>query len=75
MRTTIDLPDDIHAAARGLARDQGVTMSEAVVALIRRGLGEPGNIALGKSRRTGLPLARVGRLVTQDDVRSLDDHG
>ncbi|HVV36227.1 MAG TPA: hypothetical protein VHC63_06450 [Acidimicrobiales bacterium] len=73
MRTTIDLPDDIHAVARGLSRDQRITMSEAVVMLIRRGLGEPGNVALGRSRRTGLPLARVGRLVTQDDVRALDD--
>jgi hypothetical protein len=73
MRTTIDLPDDIHTAARGLARDQGVTMSEAVVRLIRRGMGEPGSVTVGRSRRTGLPLARVGRIVTADDVRSLDD--
>lgn len=73
MRTTIDLPEDIHAAAKGIARDQGVTLSEAVTMLIRRGMGEPGSVAVGKSRRTGLPLARVGRIVTVDDVRSLDD--
>ena len=73
MRTTIDLPDDIHAAARGIARDQGLSLSEAVTMLIRRGMGEPGSVTVGRSRRTGLPLARVGRIVTGDDVRALDD--
>lgn len=73
MRTTIDLPGDLHTAAKGIARDQGITLSEAVVMLIRRGMGEPGSVTVGKSRRTGLPLARVGRIVTVDDVRALDD--
>lgn len=75
MRTTIDLPPDLHEAARSVARDRGGTLSEAVAELIRRGLGRGGTVEFGRSGRTGLPIARVGRVVTLDDVRSLDDDG
>lgn len=75
MRTTIDLPKDLHDAARSIARDRGITLSEAVADLLRRGLGNAGSVDFGRSAGTGLPTARVGRLVTQDDVRSLDDDG
>lgn len=73
MRTTVDLPADVHAATRSIARDRGITMSEAIAELIRRGLGQSGPVAFGRSERTGLPVARVGRTVTLDDVRSLED--
>lgn len=75
MRTTVDLPKDLHDAARSIARDRGITLSEAVADLLRRGLGQGGSVDFGRSVETGLPTARVGRLVTQDDVRSLDDDG
>jgi hypothetical protein len=32
-------------------------------------------VEYGRSAPTGLPTARVGRVVTLDDVRSLDDDG
>jgi hypothetical protein len=73
MRTTVDLPDDLHALARRVARDRGVTLSEAVADLMRRGLGGNEAVDLGRSTTTGLPLVRVGRRVTEEDVRSLDD--
>ena len=73
MRTTIDLPKDLHDAARSIARDRGITLSEAVTDLLRRGLGQAGSVAFERSDETGLPAARIGRVVTQDDVRSLDD--
>ena len=75
VRTTIDLPADLHAAARSLARDRGVTMSQAVAELLRRGLGQAGSVEFGRSTTTGLVTARVGRTVTSDDVRSLEDDG
>lgn len=75
MRTTIDLPADLHDAARSIARDRGTTLSEAVADLIRRGLGQRGIVQYDRSAHTGLPTARVGRPVTQDDVRSLEDDG
>jgi len=73
VRTTIDLPPDLHEAARSIARDRGTTLSEAVADLIRRGLGQGGAVTYGRSATTGLPSARVGRVVTRDDVRSLED--
>lgn len=75
MRTTIDLPADLHDAARSIARDRGTSMSEAVADLIRRGLGQSGPIVYGRSQLTGLPTATVGRVVTSEDVRSLADDG
>lgn len=75
VRTTIDLPADLHAAVRCIARDRGITLSEAVAELIRRGLGMPGTVAFGRSASTGLATARVGHPVTFDDVRSLEGDG
>lgn len=71
MRTTIDLPDDLHALARHLAHDSGRSMSEVVVDLIRGGLARRGDPP--RRGRRGLPSISVGRPVTSEDVRSLDD--
>jgi predicted transcriptional regulator len=71
MRTTIDLPEDLHRLARQLAHEGNRSMSDVIADLIRLGL---------RSRRTkpatsvrGMPLLSVGRPVTAEDVRSLDD--
>ena len=42
MRTTIDLPEDLHELAKRIARDTSRTLSETVVDLVRRGLADPG---------------------------------
>jgi predicted transcriptional regulator len=73
VRTTIDLPDDLHKQASAIARDTHRTLSETVAELMRRGLGASGAAAVSKDRRTGLPLVRVGTVVTSEDVRSLED--
>jgi hypothetical protein len=72
MRTTIDLPDDLHAIATSLAHDRGCTLSTAVVDLLRRALGSNTRVEV-IDRRTGFPLLASGRPVTTDDVRRLDD--
>lgn len=71
MRTTIDLPDDLHALARQLAHDTGRSMSEVVAELMRGGLARPD--AEPQRSRRGMPVVTVGRPVTAEDVRSLDD--
>jgi Arc/MetJ family transcription regulator len=73
MRTTIDLPDDLHAQAVALARDTHQSLSQAVAMLIRRGLstGGPGEVA--RSSRTDLPVTHLGRTITTEDVRRLED--
>jgi predicted transcriptional regulator len=72
VRTTIDLPDDLHALARQLAHDEHRSLSDVVADLMRRGLHRPTATARASGPR-GLPQVAVGRAVTAEDVRSLDD--
>ncbi len=73
MRTTIDLPPDLHTLARQLAHEQNRSMSDVIAQLMRQGLRrvEP-ELTVGDR---GLPVVRVGRPITAEDVRSLDDEG
>lgn len=74
MRTTIDLPEDLHRLAQAIARDTQRTLSETVADLMRRGLGAGSSTAaVSKDPRTGLPLVSVGTIVTSEDVRSMED--
>lgn len=73
MRTTIDLPDDVHRVATAIARDRNESLSATVTELVRRGLDAPGSPVV--ERRGGFPIVRVGRPVTAEDVRALDDDG
>jgi len=76
MRTTSDIPDDLDAQAVAIARDTHQSLQslrQTVAGPIRRGLGsgKPGEIA--RSARTGLPVAHLGRTITSEDVRRLED--
>ena len=73
MRTTVDLPADLHAQVLAIARDTHRTMSETVAFLMRRGLGESRAAGVAHSAATGLPVVRLGRIVTTEDVRALED--
>lgn len=77
MRTTIDIPDNLHRIATGLARHTGRSLSQAVAELIQRGLeprpSDTGAAAFVLHSGTGLPVARSGRAITADDVRSVED--
>jgi hypothetical protein len=74
MRTTIDLPDDLHRIATSISRDRHQSLSKTVTDLVRQGLGlaiEIEGVAMGE--RNGLKTFRIGRVITEEDVRSLDD--
>ena len=73
MRTTIDLPDDLHDLARSLARDTGRTLSETVAMLIRRAVEPPSEDRALALDEHGWPVRAGGRPITADDVRSLED--
>jgi hypothetical protein len=73
MRTTVDLPDDLHKQALAIARDTSRTLSETVTDLMRRGLSQGGAGEITRSAVTGLPIVRLGTVVTTEDVRALDD--
>lgn len=76
MRTTIDLPDDVHRAAVLIARDRHQTLSRTVSELLRVALaGVHRDESVDIDRETGLPLVRLGRRVTAEDVASAQDEG
>jgi hypothetical protein len=59
MRTTVDLPADLHAQVMAIARDTHRTLSETVASLMRRGLREGRPAGLTQSVVTGRPT-RLG---------------
>lgn len=80
MRTTIDLPADLHHAVSSIAAHARKSMNQTVADLIRRGLAQPplpagaaGVSALRIDKRTGLPVIRSSLPVTVEDVRALED--
>ncbi|MEE8600716.1 antitoxin [Euzebya tangerina] len=73
MRTTIDLPEDLHGRAKAIARDSGITLSEAVAMLLRRGLTATGEARGIRTDGRGWPVVDAGRPVTSEDVRELDE--
>ncbi len=74
MRTTIDLPEDLHHIAMSLARDTGQTLSQTVTALLRQALQGSQPTLRYTDPSTGFPVIRVGGApITVDDVRALDD--
>ncbi|WP_100444750.1 antitoxin [Glycomyces xiaoerkulensis] len=75
MRTTVDIPPELHQQALALARDTARTLSDVVAELMRKGLrGDTAPTAdVTFNDRTGFPQLSVGRVVTTEDVRSLED--
>lgn len=74
MRTTIDLPEDLHRIAVSLARDTGQTLSQTVATLLRRALARPESIERYRDSGTDFPVIRLGGApITIEDVRALDD--
>jgi hypothetical protein len=75
MRTTIDLPDDLHRVLVSVARDRSQSLSRTVVDVVRKAL-EPdvSSIGLTRSPITGLLVMHgSGKPITNDDVRALED--
>lgn len=73
MRTTIDLPDDLHALLSAVAHDRRQTLSQTTASLLRGVLASKGPPGIEIEPRSGLPVVSVGHVVTSEDVRSLDD--
>lgn len=81
MRTTVDLPEDLHRIVLGLARDTGRSVSQTIAHFLRQGLAAPLGVseaaapAYRVDATTGLPVVRSSRPVTSEDVRSIEDEG
>ena len=77
MRTTIDLPADLHQIVTSLAAHTRRSMSQTAVDLIRRGLALPSRAAdapgFTTSAITGLPVLQSPRAITREDVKAVED--
>jgi hypothetical protein len=74
MRTTLDLPDDLHDLLSAVAHDQRRTLSQTASSLLRKALiADDAAPRIDRDPRSGMPVYHVGRIVTSEDVRSLDD--
>ena len=74
MRTTVDLPEDLLRQAKAIAHDRSSSMSEAIVWLMRRGLGQQlEKPKMGVNEITGFPALDSGRIITSEDVKQLED--
>ena len=75
MRTTVDLPANVHERAKRIADERRQSLSATLADLTIRGLaslGEPATIS--SDPVSGLPTLTLGRRVTSDDVAAaLDD--
>lgn len=76
MRTTIDIEDDVLAAAKEIARRQNVSAGHVVSSLLREILSGQGNsgvpsgeIGVGGFR----PFAAQGVVITDEQVNALRD--
>lgn len=75
MRTTIDLPDDLHRAATPIARDRHQTLSRTVESLMRSALAHDDLTTIEIDPDSGLPTLRVGRPITAEDVAAIEEDG
>ena len=73
MRTTIDLPEDLHQMAGAIARDTSRTLSATVADLMRRGLAGARSGGVAQSQLTGLLTVKVGTIITSEDVHAVTD--
>ena len=78
MRTTVDIPEDLHRLVSSIAMHTHRSLSQTAADLMRRGLLAPVGEAEGADRitihpRTGLAMVRATRVITPEDVRALED--
>jgi hypothetical protein len=73
MSNTVDLPADLYQQAAAIARDTASNVNEVVASYLRRALEseQATETELRRSELTGLPVVRVGRVITAADVRQL----
>jgi hypothetical protein len=75
MRTTVDLPQEVHDRAKRLADERRQSLSATLADLTIRGLaslGEPAKVSTDPV--SGFPTLTLGRRFTADEVaEALDD--
>lgn len=66
----VDLPADIYEQAVAIARDTASSVNEVVATYLRRALEseQATETEIRRSELTGLPVVRVGRVITAADA-------
>jgi hypothetical protein len=67
------MPDDLYVQVVGIARDTSRTLGQTISDLIRRGLGQGIEVKTSISARTGLQVLHLGKVITTEDIRRLED--
>ncbi len=75
IRTTIELPEDLHSLLSSIARDRSQSLSATVMDVVQRGpTHEEVRAGLERSPATGLlVMSGIDRPITHEDVRALED--
>lgn len=75
VRTTVNLPPEVHERAKRLAAQRRQSLSETVAELTIRGLASLGeSTTISVDPVSGLPVLKLGRVLTSEDVAdALDD--
>ncbi|MGC2191320.1 MAG: hypothetical protein WA751_03190 [Candidatus Dormiibacterota bacterium] len=74
MRTTIDIPEELHRAVRSLAQDKGQSLSQTISDFLREGLSpSSGTVGVSIDPITGFPSVHLGRPITTEMVRAAAD--
>jgi hypothetical protein len=72
MRTTVNLPDDVYAAARSVASVKDISLGEALADLVRQGLRPPMTMEM----ENGIPvpvLPKDSPLITLEHTLAVED--
>jgi hypothetical protein len=73
MRTTLNIDDDVLAAAKGLAEAQGKTVGEVLSSLVRQGLRPSEPVRVVRNGIRLLPIQPGSPPVTLEHVNQLRD--
>lgn len=73
MRTTLQLDEDVLAAARALAARQGRTLGEVVSALARKGLAPAADVPRYRNGIRLMPVRSDARPTSLEEVNQLRD--
>lgn len=71
--TTIDLPNEVLAAAVALAQRRHESLSETIAELIRRETRTDDSAPASVKLLDGFPTLAIGRPISADEVRELTD--
>lgn len=70
VRTTLDLPEDVHRLARARAREEGIAMGEALARLVREALKPRARPPV----RRGVPVMPArGFVLTDAEINATDE--